>query len=70
MFWSQNLIDPHHPKMAYQAMSNHYYNTEHLNQWNGISIEQAHILHFHASRGSLQVINIMKALCEKLEITV
>ena len=74
MFWSQNLIDPHHPEMAYQAMNLRDLNVEFVvndhNRWNGISIEKAHILHFHASRGSRAVINVMETLCQKLDIEI
>ena len=71
MFWSQDIEDWYHPEMAYQAMNLRNLNTDTVNwhdQWNGIQIDQAHILHFHASRGSRQVINIMKTFCDKLGI--
>jgi hypothetical protein len=38
------------------------------NEWNRIAINQAHILHFHGSRGSQAVLNIMKELCNQLGI--
>ena len=71
MFWSQDIKDWYHPEMAYQAMNLRNLNTDTVDwhdQWNGIQIDQAHILHFHASRGSRQVINIMKTFCDKLGI--
>jgi hypothetical protein len=38
------------------------------NEWNRISINQAHILHFHGSRGSQEVINIMREISDQLGI--
>lgn len=69
MFWSQDILDPHHPEMAYQAMNlrsldPHIINWH--NEWNGITIDKAHILHFHASRGSRAVINLMQTISNKL----
>ena len=37
-------------------------------EWKRIAINQAHILHFHGSRGSQAVINIMKEMCNQLGI--
>jgi hypothetical protein len=34
-------------------------------QWNGITFDQAHILHFHDSRGSCAVIELMKKLSDR-----
>ena len=73
MFWSQDIpeSDRLHPEMAYQAMNLRVLNQDHINwhdQWNGISINQAHIVHFHGSRGSKAVINIMKEFCNQLGI--
>jgi hypothetical protein len=81
MFWSQDIQDWHHPEMAYQAMNlrnstaeimpgQHFLPVEWHDYFNGIKIDQAHILHFHASRGSSSVIATMKTLCEKLGIVV
>lgn len=75
MFWSQAIADNdrHHPEMAYQAMNLRSLNLDIVNwhnRWNGIDINQAHILHFHASRGSQQVIELMKNLCNQLGVTV
>jgi len=69
MFWSQKVTDPHHPELAYQAMnmrSLDYNVIAWHDQWNGISFDQAHILHFHASRGSRAVIDLMKKLINRL----
>ena len=73
MFWSQDIdeSDRLHPEMAYQAMNLRTLDQgsiEWHNQWNGLSMDQAHILHFHGSRGSQAVIKIMKELCNQLGI--
>jgi hypothetical protein len=73
MFWSQDIPDTDrlHPEMAYQAMNLRVLAQNAVdwhNEWNGIDINQAHILHFHGSRGSQAVINIMKELCNQLGI--
>lgn len=76
MFWSQEIpmTDCLHPKMAFQAQ--HLRNLDPVaiqwhEQWNGgCTWEQAHILHFHASRGTDAVIDVMQQLCEQLEIAV
>jgi hypothetical protein len=73
MFWSQNVPDPHHPEMAYQAMDMRSFDPNVIawhDHWNQIFLNQAHILHFAASRGSRQVISIMKEFCNKLEIAI
>lgn len=77
MFWAQDIPDSDrlHPELAYQAFAaNFAINGDHnnihslrefnfLNEWNGIDVQSAHILHFHASRGTDQVISLMKNLC-------
>lgn len=85
MFWSQDIpsSDRLHPEMAWQAQ-NLRSNGEELigrthgksdavvghEKWNQLPFDQAHIIHFHASRGSQAVIDIMKHLCKQLEIAV
>jgi hypothetical protein len=69
MFWGQGIADPHHPELAYQAMNMRSLDPNIVawhDQWNGIPFSQAHILHFHASRGSRDVINLMKTLSDQL----
>ena len=73
MFWSQDIPDSDrlHPEMAYQAMNLRTINPDVIGQhngWNSLPIEQAHILHFHGSRGSQAVINIMKEICNQIGI--
>lgn len=73
MFWSQGIPEGEwfHPKLAYQAMGIRSGDPSVIkwhNEWNKLDISQAHILHFHASRGSQQVIELMKAICQQLGI--
>jgi hypothetical protein len=72
MFWEQDIPDEDrcHPEMAYQAFAlrGDPNAVPILNNWNRIDINKAHILHFHASRGSDQVIALMTSLCAKLGI--
>lgn len=76
MFWEQkiNMNDCLHPEMAYQAFAIRALTDANAinfqNQWNQFDINRAHIIHFHASRGSHQVISIMKDICQKLEIII
>lgn len=65
------MEDRFHPELAYQAMNLRALTEQAIawhNSWNGIDINAAHILHFHASRGSQQVIDLMKYFCDYLEI--
>jgi len=73
MFWKQNIpeSDRLHPWLAYQAMQLRTMSPEEIeahNQWNGINLRDAHILHFHASRGSQQVINLMNFISKEVGI--
>jgi hypothetical protein len=73
MFWSQDIpiTDRLHPAMAYQAMNLRNFDANAIiahNNWNQLDINQAQILHFHASRGSMAVINLMKTFCNNLGI--
>ena len=75
MFWNQDIdeSDILHPEMAYQAMNLRVLAQNVIdwhNDWNRISINQAHILHFHGSRGSQAVINIMREMCNQLAIKI
>ena len=74
MFWGQGIPenDWFHPELAYQAMKVRTLMPEEVadaNAWNNYDIRQAHILHFHASRGSHQVIELMKFISQQLGIT-
>jgi hypothetical protein len=73
MFWSQNISndDVFHPELNFLAMnlrSLHPQIIQWHEQWNNCAFDKAHILHFCASRGSEQVIHLMKQLCNQLEI--
>jgi hypothetical protein len=73
MFWSQGIPeeDWHHPELAYQAMSFRELTQESVDQhnaWNGIPLQYAHILHFHASRGSQKVIDLMRFISKEIGV--
>jgi hypothetical protein len=73
MFWSQGIPedDWFHPELAYQAMRLRELSQEVVNlhnSWNGIDVRNAHILHFHASRGSQQVIDLMRFISKEIGI--
>ena len=73
MFWDQDIDeqDRCHPKLAWQAMRLRSLDQEAIGwheSWNNCRLGDAHILHFHASRGSEAVINIMQQICDKLGI--
>lgn len=76
MFWTQDIPkqDRRHPELAYQSMwLRNLDKAEGIawhNAWNQFDIRDAHILHFHGSRGSAQVIEVMKQACERLGVTV
>lgn len=76
--------DRRHPELAYQCFRIHNYDlSPHqrinievfgvspdaiLDDWNGLPIDQAHIIHFHGSRGSAKVIETMQRICQFLSI--
>lgn len=73
MFWSQGIpeSDWHHPELAYQAMKLRGLHQETIEQhdaWNGLDIRQSHIIHFHASRGTQQVIDFMRFICQNIGV--
>ena len=74
MFWSQNITDDDrlHPKLNYMCHNLRTVTQDELRyvqQWNAnLELGLAHILHFCASRGSEDVIHIMRDMCAKLEI--
>jgi len=74
MFWSQNIpmADRFHPKLAYQAPWLRNLDDQNqiavCNWWNNVELVNAHIIHFHGSRGSQAVIDIMSRFCKDLGI--
>ena len=76
MMWSQgiDIEKARRPDLAWQAFAvrdlDNRQSVQWQSDWNGLDAEKAHIIHFHASRGSEQVINVMKTICERLEITI
>jgi len=74
MFWAQGIHEDDclHPEMNYMChnlRSDSPAELEATRIWNsGLPIADANILHFCASRGSIQVVNMMKVLCQELEV--
>jgi hypothetical protein len=74
MFWAQDIPkeDRVHPEMNYMChnlRSDHPVALEAARLWNsGLPLRDANILHFAASRGSRQVVDMMKVLCQELGI--
>lgn len=73
MFWHQTIddTDRHHPKLAWQAMRLRELAPTTVawhEWWNNCPLASAQIIHFHASRGSQAVIDIMRQICDKLGI--
>lgn len=68
MFFAQDIPDSDrlHPKLAYQCLGNGP--TAYTDQWNGVSINHAHILHFHGSRNSRRIVEVMTVICRHLGI--
>ncbi len=66
-FWSQQISikDALQPAMAWQAFS---LSQEHGEAWNNCALKDAHILHFHGSRGTDQRVTVMSDLCHQLKI--
>ena len=74
MFWTQDIPDEDrlHPEMNYMChnlRSDNPADIEATRLWNsGLPIANANILHFAASRGSNQVVSMMKALSRELGV--
>lgn len=68
MFWSQQIPDWDrcHPKLAYQCLGRAPNSV--TDQWNGVRANEAHIWHFHGSRSSQLIVNIMQKLAEELAL--
>lgn len=68
-FWSQNITVDRvlDPRMAYQAFQ---LDQNYCNQWNGLDINQANVLHFHGSRDADSRVQIMTELAKQLGIEI
>lgn len=64
-FWSQGITiqEALDPKMAWQAFS---LNQQHGDKWNGISLAEAHVMHFHGSRDGDSRVAVMTELATQL----
>lgn len=74
MMWSQGL-DPAYtcrPTMAYQGfmMPDLNTNREYADRWNGCSFDDAHMVHWHSSRGAQNRIDIMTAVSHNVDIKI
>jgi len=74
MFWSQDIpsddrLQPHMNYMCHRVRGFDPVALAWANEWNKCPLQNAHILHFCASRGSSDVINMMKFLCDNLGIS-
>lgn len=67
-FWCQDIPvnDIFHPELAYQMVRQ---DVEQNNQWNGIGIQQAHVLHFHGSRNADDRAQAMTQIAQGLNIS-
>lgn len=73
MFWQECMAidDRCHPDLAWQAMRMRSFDPHVVawhERWNNCELSKARIIHFHASRGSDEVIEIMRQICDKLGI--
>ena len=75
MFWSQGVVDSHHPELNWQGMhlrlSQQYSDAiAYLGDWNTVPITQAHIIHVHGSRGAVETAQCMKDLAQKVDVKI
>jgi hypothetical protein len=68
-FWCQDIPadDIEHPELAYQMVQG---SIERDNQWNGIPIQNAHILHLHGSRNADDRVQAMRQIAHGLGISI
>jgi hypothetical protein len=74
MFWSQNVADPHHPELNWQAMHlrlwhQHPEAVPFLNEWNTVPLTAAHIIHVHGSRDAVETANCMAEIAQGLGVS-
>lgn len=74
MFWSQNLewSDAHRPELFYQAfmITEDPRSIEYGDFWNQSKYSDAHVLHFHSSRGARKTLEYMEYIAKELGIKV
>jgi len=71
MFWSQGIHMDNvlQPQLAFQAPTLRNLDPNVIlwyEQWNNLNFDQAHIIHFHGSRGSQSTIDFMKQLSAQI----
>jgi hypothetical protein len=74
MFWSQPIApgDHRHPELNWQGMgllSGGAQAQASREQWNGLPVSRAHILHVHGSRGAVNTSMLMEHICKQSGIT-
>jgi hypothetical protein len=66
MLWRQKITleQALHPEIVYQAPRLPLISQEAQDEWNGVAMSQAHIVHVHGSRDSAVKLNLMKQIRE------
>ena len=73
MFWHQSIPvdDARHPELNWQGMwmavPDPRMQAAH-EQWNGLAVKDAHIIHMHGSRGASNTAALMESVCAQLDI--
>lgn len=74
ILWGQGakVEDVRHPELSFQAhmMPNLDTRIDEANYYNQFDINDAHIIHWHSSRGIENRVALMKDVCERLEIPI
>jgi hypothetical protein len=71
MFWQQAVPDPHHPELNWQGMHmiRAAKNTQKaVEEWNGLPVSLAHVLHVHGSRDPMLTAKLMTNTVKQLGI--
>lgn len=73
MFWYQDVADPHHPELNWQAQNmivGRPDQQEKLEQWNTIKVTDASLLHLHGSRGPKHTAMLMQKTALQIGIDI
>jgi len=73
MFWSQNVLDPHHPELNWQGMSlrsgDLTVKRQH-EEYNQCELNDAHIMHIHGSRNAENSAEIMLKIASEVGVKI
>ncbi len=74
MFWMQDIAeeDRHHPEFNWQGMNMRIADPQMRaahEQWNNLSLDQAHIVHVHGSRSAIETAQLMTNSCKQMGIS-